>query len=802
MDTNTVEIFVTGLEQEQQSRQMMSGELVVPELKQAALQMAADGIVLLKNDRGVLPLKKEDTVAVFGRCAINYFTVGYGSGGDVVTPYRSNLMEGLQAENVAVEETLAARYRAWCAAKENIPDEGEWGRWPMNYPEMPIEEDAVCAAAKNSTVALVVIGRAAGEDRENLLTKGSFYLTDEETALLDRVTAHFDQVVVIMDCGNVIDMGWTEKYGDKLSAVLYAWQGGMESGYALAQVLTGKVNPSARLADTIARTYEDYPSSENFGNLEYNNYAEDIYVGYRYFETFCKDKVLYPFGFGLSYTTFDAETRGSHQGKVITLESTVKNVGDYAGREVVQAYLKLPQGKLGNPRKVLAAFGKTPLLQPGESCTLKMQIDLAAIAPYDDAGKTGYPFAHVLEAGIYTVAVGKNVRDTKNVLALELVETQVVRQLTEACPVKPDKVFDRMVNKDGQIAWEQVPAEQKSLREQILRELPAPMPEADRAYRFDDVVNGVCTAEMFVSQLTEQELDDIAHGEGKMDSPLGVSYNAGAFGGVTEDLRSRGIPPVITTDGPSGIRLRGVVALLPCGTALASSFDPESVEKLYALVAQEMDHYNTHMLLGPGMNIHRNPLCGRNFEYFSEDPFLTGKMGAAAVRGVQALGRSACPKHYACNNQESNRNYNDSRVSERALREIYLRGFEMAVREGKPLSIMTSYNKINGVWGHYHYPLVTQVLRQEWGYNGVVITDWWMRQSASPEFPNIRDDAYRVRAQVDVLMPGEIGDPNDPEARAIPISLRDPDGLTLAEAQRSALNVVNFAVKLRKNGKL
>ena len=244
------------------------------------------------------------------------------------------------------------------------------------------------------------------------------------------------------------------------------------------------------------------------------------------------------------------------------------------------------------------------------------------------------------------------------------------------------------------------------------------------------------------------------------------------------------------------------MALLPCGTALASSFDPESVEKLYALVAQEMDHYNTHMLLGPGMNIHRNPLCGRNFEYFSEDPFLTGKMGAAAVRGVPALGRRACPQHYACNHQESNRNYNDSRVSERALREIYLRGFEMAVREGKPLSIMTSYNKINGVWGHYHYPLVTQVLRQEWDYNGVVITDWWMRQSPSPEFPNIRDDAYRVRAQVDVLMPGEIGDPNDPEARAIPISLRDPDGLTLAEAQRSALNVVNFAVKLRKNGKL
>ena len=287
-----------------------------------------------------------------------------------------------------------------------------------------------------------------------------------------------------------------------------------------------------------------------------------------------------------------------------------------------------------------------------------------------------------------------------------------------------------------------------------------------------------------------------------MNSCYGVSGNAGAFGGVTESLGKRGIPPMITADGPSGIRIRRTVSLLPCGTALASSFNQEGVELLYGLVSREMDHFGIHMLLAPGMNIHRNPLCGRNFEYYSEDPYLTGKIAAAAIRGIQSTGRSACPKHFACNNQETRRNRNDSRVSERALREIYLKGFEIAIRESAPLAIMTSYNKVNGVWSHYHYELATQILRQEWGYQGLVITDWWMQESDSPEFPQLRNDAYRIRAQVDVLMPGEIGKKNDPKAHTLVDSLADPDGVTLAEAQRCAGNVLRFILKIegaRKN---
>ena len=336
------------------------------------------------------------------------------------------------------------------------------------------------------------------------------------------------------------------------------------------------------------------------------------------------------------------------------------------------------------------------------------------------------------------------------------------------------------------------PVQGKDIKAEILAQLPAELHAKAQDIPFADVLSGKRSAEEFVAQLTDEELDDITHGQGLMNSCYGPDGNAGAFGGVTDRLRSRGLPAMITTDGPSGIRIRETVALLPCGTALASTFDTEGVEQLYSLVAKEMEHFDTHMLLGPGMNIHRNPLCGRNFEYFSEDPYLTGKMAAAMVRGVQSTGRSACVKHFACNNQERFRNRNDSQVSERALREIYLKGFEIAIKEAKPLAVMTSYNKVNGVWSHYHYELATEILRNEWGYDGLVITDWWMQEGESREFPNLRNDAVRVRAQVDVLMPGVIGEEGDLSARTLVSSLRDPDGVTRGEAQRCALNVIRF----------
>jgi beta-glucosidase len=370
--------------------------------------------------------------------------------------------------------------------------------------------------------------------------------------------------------------------------------------------------------------------------------------------------------------------------------------------------------------------------------------------------------------------------------------TEVISTLCEANAVKPGNGFLRMVNRGGQPVLEEVPTATKDLKEQILDQLPAPMPLKEEPFTFGDILLGRCTAEEFVGQLTDEELDDITHGYGPMNDPSGPSGNAGGIGGVTERLKSRGIPTIITTDGPSGIRVRMVCSLLPCGTALASSFDPEAVEQLYTLLGKEMLIRGSDVLLGPGMNIHRDPLCGRNFEYYSEDPFLTGKIAAAMVRGIQSQGVSACPKHFACNNQERNRQRNDSRVSQRAQREIYLKAFQMVVKEADPWCLMTSYNLVNGVWSHYHYELVTEILRQEWGYQGLVITDWWMQEGASPEFPNIRNDAYRIRAQVDVLMPGEI------KNRTLLESLRDPVGVTRAEAQRCALNVIKFILRMQK----
>lgn len=781
---------------QEMNRSASSGELAVPELAEVSRRMAAEGIVLLKNDHHILPIRGEDRVSVFGRTAVDYFTVGYGSGGDVIPPYQASLIDGLRACRVKINEELAAQYQTWCG--EHVPDQGTWGNWPMSYPEMSLEEAVAERAAEVSDLALVVLGRAAGEDRENLLEKGSFYLTDEETEMLDQVTAHFRKVCVVMDCGNIIDMSWTKRYGDKIGAIVYAWQGGMESGYALADVLTGAVTPSGRLTDTISEKYEFYPSSDYFGGLESNAYVEDIYVGYRYFETFHREQVLYPFGFGLSYTEFLHQTECEYDGEEVVLRVQVTNVGGYVGKEVVQAYLGLPCGKLGNPDKVLAAFAKTKTLKPGESEVLQMKIRPAEFASYDDGDVTGHKSCYVLEAGSYRIEVGSNIRETETVLSFERDEIEVVSQHRETLAVRPSSAYKRMVNRHGSLAYEDVPVVTKELKAQILDELPGALECTAADVLFEDVVSGKYTPEEFVAQLSHEELDDLTHGQGKMDSCYGISGNAGAFGGVTERLRSRGIPAMITTDGPSGVRIKQTVGLLPCGTALASTFNPEGVEELYSLVSREMEHFDTHMLLAPGMNIHRNPLCGRNFEYFSEDPFLTGKIAAAAIRGIQSTGRSACPKHFACNNQETNRSRNDSRVSERALREIYLKGFEIAVREARPLSIMTSYNKINGVWGHYHYELATQILRQEWGYEGLVITDWWMHPGVSEEFPNIVNDAYRVRAQVDVLMPGEFGEPDDPKSRALIPSLNDPRGVTIGEAQRCALNVIRFILKVKK----
>lgn len=772
-----------------------------PALAEIARATATEGVVLLTND-GTLPLG-ERTVAVFGRVQVDWFAVGYGSGGDVKVPYVWNLLAGLRDAGMRVDDDLAARYSTWSA--ENRPVfTANWGQWPHHFPEMPIADADVAAAASRADTAVVAIGRAAGEARDSILEPGSYYLTPEESALLDAVTAHFDRVVVVVDAGNVMDLSWVVAYGDRISAVLLAWQGGMEGARAVAGVLAGESGPSGKLTDTIALSYEDYPSAPNFGHLDVNVYAEDVFVGYRYFETFAPDRVLFPFGHGLSYTTFELSTTVTTDAGALTLEAVVTNTGSVAGKEVVQVYTGAPDGALGKPARQLAAFGKTGLLAPGASETVRLTVRLDDLASYDDTGATGTRSAWVLEAGEYPVFVGTDVRSATRVAAFDVPETRVVRTATEvAAPVLPFERLTLARAADGSavVAHETVPTRTVARADRILTTLPAEIPHTgDRGVDLADVAAGAASLDDFVAQLSDEELSLLARGDVTMDSPLGAAGNAGVLGGVSQSLRAKGVPPITTTDGPSGIRLAAYASLLPSGTAFASTWNVPLIEELAALHGQEMLRKGSDVLLSPGMNIHRDPLCGRNFEYFSEDPVVSGRIAAAVVRGVQSTGLAACPKHFAANNQETNRTRNDSRVSERALREIYLRGFEICVREAAPRVIMTSYNQINGVWAHYHHDLATVVLRGEWGYEGTVITDWWIEESTDPDFPALADNAYRVRAQVDVLMPGGVKRDGAPQAYAdtsILDSLARADGLTRGELQRTARNVLGLALALK-----
>lgn len=774
------------------------------EMSQLCRMAGAEGIVMLKNKGNVLPLSKDKTVSVFGRVQRDFFYVGYGSGGDIKPPYKVNLIDGLRAnENITVNEELAQEYENWCI--KNPVSDGFWGHWPMCYEEMPTSDEFVKKHAEKSDVALVVIGRAAGEDRENTLTEGSYYLTKEEKQLLKNVCNHFNDVAVILDCGSVIDMSYFKEYDEKISSLLYVWQNGMESGNAIADVLSGNVTPSGKLADTIAAKYEDYPSAKFFGNKKFNFYTEDIYVGYRFFETFAKDKVLYPFGFGLSYTDFDVTvTQTRLTGDIFTAFVTVKNIGDkYSGKETVQLYLNAPQGMLGKPLRSLAAFEKTQLLLPGQEQKLKLTFDLKDCASYDDSGITGHKSSYVLEKGDYEVYIGTDVRSavlsrTFNIPALRIVS--VHSQIAAPNAKYPFERLRTKVLENGEIkaVTEPAPVMSASLKERIKENLPQSIPQTgDLGYKLKDVKDGKITMEEFVAQLSFDELEAITRGDYVMNSPLGAKGNAGAIGGVLPSLRQKGVPAVITTDGPSGIRLADRCSLLPNGAALACSFNKEIVKALYAELGKEMLLRGSDILLAPGMNIHRNVLCGRNFEYFSEDPLLSGYTASAVVEGVQSQGVSACPKHFACNNQEVNRTHNDSRVSERALREIYLKGFEYVVKNANPHNIMTSYNKINGVWGHYQYDLVATVLRKEWGYKGCVMTDWWMRSSKSPEFPAVSTQGYRVRSQVDVLMPGGSRSGKRVPDGTLKASYKAKDGITLGEMQLCAMHILQMVIDVK-----
>ena len=719
-------------------------------------QTAQEGAVLLKNDGGLLPLPPRTRVALFGKGSFDYVKGGGGSG-DVTVAYVHNLYDGLKAENVPLFEPLSDFYRDYVAQRYAAGDVPGL----MAEPELPYE--LLTAARKSADVAVIALSRFSGEgwDREpelyleenypwpdelsmpkkakSIFPRGDYYLNDGERTLVDQVSAAFDKVAVVLNVGGVMDVSWFCD-NDRVGAALLAYQGGMEGGDAMAALLTGKANPCGKLPDTFARDLADYPSTDRFHQSpHYVEYAEDIYVGYRYFETVpgMAERVVYPFGYGLSYTNFALETVHTQaEDGTIWVEVQVTNTGDRPGQEVVQLYACPPRGLLQKPARNLVAFQKNRLQAPGESQTVKLSFAVADMASFDDLGKVRRS-AWVLEKGRYVLYVGTSVRDAAPLAwAWEQKETEVVRQCG-GC-LAPSQLSKRLLA-DG--AYEDLPAAPAvDPNENVFQPLTAAQAEAvapaapgrDRwmltqpfapgAEPLSAVAEGKLTLEEFMAQLSD---DDLIHLLGGQPN-VGVSNTFGLG-----NLPEYGVPNLTTADGPAGLRLQPEVGVCttawPCATLLAATWDPELVERVGTAGAEEVKENNISVWLTPAVNLHRSPLCGRNFEYYSEDPLLTGKLAGAMVRGIQSQNVAATVKHFACNNKETNRKHSDSRLSQRALRELYLRAFEIVVREADPWAIMSSYNVINGRRASESRELLTDILRDEWGFRGMVMTDWWNR---------------------------------------------------------------------------
>ena len=727
-----------------------------PEHIRVSKDAAREGMVLLKNEGGALPLRRGARVALFGKGTYDYVKGGGGSG-DVTVPYTRNLAEGMKQypDRVTLFEGTDAFYR------EHVRAQYAAGREPGTVEEPELPDALVKDAAAFADAAVISVSRFSSEgwDRKSafdrieqhkgvwvedpkyhltqaLFPKGDFYLTDAEAAMVEKVKAAFGTVIVVLNVGGVFDTSFFRD-DPRIQAALMAWQAGLEGGLAEAELLLGVANPSGKLADTFAATLEDYPSSPNFYESDdFVNYEDDIFVGYRYFETIpgAAEKVNYPFGFGLSYTTFALEdARACAEGGEIVARATIVNTGDVPGREVAQLYFSAPQGKLGKPARQLAGWKKTRLLMPGEAQRVEIRFPVERMASYDDLGKVRAS-AWLLEAGEYRFFLGTDVRAPRLDFAWTLDETRVVEQLTRR--MAPSQLERRMLPDGGYEPLEQgepfdtdANALQRLTRPEMDGTSPATRARAsyhlygaaaNRNRQFIEVAEGKLSLEEFISLLSDEDLAWLLGGQ-----PNAGVANTFGYG----NLPQWGVPNTMTADGPAGVRIQPQVGVkttaFPCACLLACTWDEALTEAVGRAVGEEVKENNIGAWLAPGVNIHRNPLCGRNFEYYSEDPLLTGHLAGALVRGVQSNGVAATAKHLALNNKETNRKECDSRASERAIREIYLKAFEIIVKEYDVWSIMTSYNLINGHRASEYADMLNGILREEWGFEGLVTTDWW-----------------------------------------------------------------------------
>ena len=813
--------------------------------RKLAREAAAEGFVLLENKDHFLPLAKGSKVGLYGAGAIRTIKGGTGSG-DVNERDSVNIFQGMKnaGYDVTSSEWLEDYDKLYVQARLDWKNEiftklngddtkffDAYSATPFFMPSgNPIDEEK--AAADGADTAFFVLARIAGENKDRFDTEGDYFISKEEKAILAQVSRCYKNVVLVINTGGLMDLAFVEEF-DNIRSILQYVQAGQEGGNAFADVVSGDVTPSGKMTDTWAKDYYDYPGAEVYsyksGDLMKEKYEEGIFVGYRYFDTF-EVPVRYSFGYGMSYTDFEIRTndikvsgRGMMNPKV-SVTVTVTNTGDtYAGKEVVQIYASCPQGKLVKEFRRLAGFGKTKLLAPKESQTMTITFPLYQLTSYEEESASW-----ILEPGMYGIWVGNDLNTSVLSGALELDEKAVMTACENICPLKEEL---NEISPDAEkvqareAAWQnEVREKRKSVIELKASEIPTekvdyqPVPEELPGKA------GKIVESLSVDQLALLATGDPGRAQGNALGSAGISVpGAAAETSPCASEEPWNVTTIALVDGPAGLRLKReyqvdngeIVAsdflaaleggffskpqekrgttyyqfctAIPVGTLLAQSWDVELIKRVGEMIGHEMELFNVTLWLAPGMNIHRNPLCGRNFEYYSEDPLLAGMMAAAMTLGVQKVpGCGTTIKHFACNNQEDNRMGSDSILSERALREIYLKGFEIAVKDAQPMSIMTSYNLINGVHAANCYDTCTKAARDEWGFAGAIMTDW---TTTNVQIQGECTAAGCMRAGNDMVMPGL---PEDHEN----IKKELADGtLTMAELKRCIYNTVNIVLQ-------
>ena len=758
---------------------------------EVAYRAACEGMVLLKND-GMLPLQTKK-IALYGAGASRTIKGGTGSG-EVNERHSVTILEGLEDRGFTVTtHKWIADFETDYVAAEKANLEEKKKRVNFLKPDFimqMLEDDFQIPAGRPITQAdiaesdtntcIYVLSRQAGEGGDRKTEKGDWFLTDSEAAAIRTCAQNYSHFLLVINCGSSLDMSFVQEIPG-INAILYLCQLGTEGGHAFADLISGQVTPSGKLSDTWAKRYEDIPFSGEYsylnGDLQEEYYKEGIYVGYRYFDSFGVAPA-YPFGFGLSYTDFSMTSAGvTLEGSRVTVKAMVTNTGStYSGKEVAQLYVSAPNGKLAKEYQSLAAFAKTKCLVPGERQTLELSFDMTALASYREAD-----CAYVLEPGEYVLRLGNSSRNTV-VAGVVLVEQEaVISRHCAICPLTCDL---------SELAAKPFP--QEEIPGGVPRLIMAPDAISTVEYTYE--IPTECQdkrVQEHLNNMTLKEMVDLVVGVGMFGSDNRFNL-PGSVGNTTSQFWDRGLVNVTLCDGPAGLRLQkrsGVTRLgkvkpvdmalsvyeafptivrkfmtadpekdtmlyqyttaFPVANALAQTWNTELMEQVGSAIFREMQEFGCTFWLAPAINIHRNPLCGRNFEYFSEDPRLTGNMAAALIRGVQQEpGYYVTIKHFACNNQEDSRNYVSSNLSQRALREIYLRGFEICVREGHAKSVMTSYNRVNGIYSPNSQDLCTKVLRNEWGFDGVVMTDWYSTNQG------LGSNALAIKAGNDLIMPG------------------------------------------------